>query len=144
MKEISKILIVDDEERVLHLLSLMLMEFGWSVSSTPRPEEALCMVREERYHIAFVDNQLGQMEGIRLIEKMQAIDADLTCVLMSGDLDIERTTHALKKGAAGFLRKPFRVEELLVSIQHCKRTRELREHHRELLADRDRTDPDIS
>lgn len=132
MKESSMILLVDDDERILHLISLMLIEFGWSVSSTSQPEEALRMVREQRYRIAFIDNQLGPMEGIALIEKIREIDEELPCVLMSGDLNIDRTTNALKKGTAGFLRKPFRVEELLVSIDQCNRTRELLERQREL------------
>jgi len=132
MKEPSKILLVDDEERMLHLISLMLIEFGWSVSATSQPEEALRMVREERYRIAFIDNQLGPMEGITLIEKIREIDADLPCVLMSGYLNIDRTTEALKKGTASFLRKPFRVEDLLVSIEQGNKTRELLEHQRAL------------
>lgn len=127
MKKLSRILLVDDEERILHLISLMLIEFGWSVSATSQPEEALRMVQKERHEIAFIDNQLGPMEGITLIEKIHAIDADLPCVLMSGDLNIDRATNALEKGTAGFLRKPFRVEELLVSIEQCNKTRELLE-----------------
>jgi len=135
MEKNAKILVVDDEQQLRQVLSEMLMEFGWSVATTSQPQEALASVRKERYHVAFVDHHLGTMEGLELIEMLQEIDPELPCVLMTGDLNIDSTVQALKKGVAGFLRKPFRVESLLVSIEHANKTREFQQRAQDLLAD---------
>jgi len=135
MEKNAKILIVDDEQQLRQVLSEMLMEFGWSVVTASQPQEALASVRKERYHVAFVDHHLGTMEGLELIEILQEIDPELPCVLMTGDLDIDSTVQALKEGVAGFLRKPFRVESLLVSIEHANKTREFQRRAKDLHGD---------
>ena len=132
MESNSRILLVDDEENLLQVLSLMLLEIGWPAATASCAEDALRMVKEERYQFAIIDNQLGTLSGIDLIDKIGMADPDLPCILMTGDLNVDATTRALKRGAAGFLRKPFRIEELLVSIQQARRERELRQKQREL------------
>jgi DNA-binding NtrC family response regulator len=136
METSSRILLVDDEQNLLHLLSLMLMEFGWAVATASRPGEALHMVQAERFQIAFVDNHLGPIEGIELIGKIQDVDPDLPCILMTGNLSIDVTVNAIRNGVAGVLRKPFRVEDLLVSIEQGKRAREIILQQRKHLLER--------
>jgi DNA-binding NtrC family response regulator len=128
----GKILIIDDEEHIRQILAEMLMQCGWSVASAGTPDEALQLVKAERYVLAIVDNLLGSLEGIELIERIQGTDPELPCVLMGGNLSVDITSEALKKGAAGFLRKPFRVEELLVSIEQAQRMRSLLQQQKDL------------
>ena len=130
----SNILLVDDETRILDLLSIMLRELGCSVKTASHPEEALDLVNTEKFHVAFVDNLLGPVEGIELIGQMSKLDPDLQFVLMSGNPYIEAARDALKKGVSGFLRKPFRVEDLLVSIDQVNRKREIEEQRKEILS----------
>jgi DNA-binding NtrC family response regulator len=134
MEKNSKIMVIDDEPTLRQVISEMLMQFGWSVATASNPDEALAMIEAEQYHMAFVDHHLGSTEGLELIERIQKIDPELPCVLMTGDLNIDATVHALRKGAAGFLRKPFRVESLLVSIEHANKTRDFQRRSKELLA----------
>jgi len=131
---ISKILLVDDEVRILDVMTQMLMELGLDVKATAHPDEAVRLVAEEKFHIAFVDNFLGPVEGIELIEQMGAMDRELQFVIMTGNPDIETAICALKKGVADFLRKPFRIEELLVSIDHVRRRLELEQQRKDLLS----------
>jgi putative two-component system response regulator len=130
----SNILLVDDDARILDVLSCMLRELGCNIKTASGPVEALDLVGREKFHMAFVDNLLGPVEGIDLIGQLGKIDPDLHFVIMTGNPNIETAIHALKKGVSDFLRKPFHVEDLLVSIDHVNRKRELEQQRREMMS----------
>jgi putative nucleotidyltransferase with HDIG domain len=77
---------------------------------------------------------LGPVEGIDLIGKLGKVDPDLHFVIMTGNPDIEMAIHALKKGVSDFLRKPFHIEDLLISIDHVKRKRKLEQQRKEMMS----------
>lgn len=120
-----QILVVDDDETVLKVLSWLLLELGHEVKTAPGPDEARALVRRERFNVAFIDNRLGQVDGIELIKELAELDPELYFILMSGAPDIVAAEIALGKGVCGFLRKPFRVEDVLVSISQADWRRKL-------------------
>lgn len=132
----SKILLVDDEVRILEALACMFKEAGLDVATAATPAEALRLVSEEPFRMAFVDNQLGPMEGMELIEQLRKADPSLQFVIMTGNPNIELALHAIENGIADFLRKPFRFEDLLISIEHVNRKIDLERQKKDLLAGR--------
>jgi len=128
----AKILLVDDEDRVLDILACMFKEIGWDVATAATPAEALRLVSEEPFRMAFVDNYLGSMEGMDLIEQLRKADPNLQFVIMTSNPNIATAINAIKKGVADFLRKPFRFEDLLVSIEHVNRKIELERQKQDL------------
>lgn len=130
----SRIMLVDDEERILEVLACMFKEIGWDVATAATPAEALRLVSEEPFRMAFVDNHIGSMEGLELIEQLRAVDPSLQFVIMTGNPDIETAIKAIKSGIADFLRKPFRFEDLLVCIEHVNRRIDLEQQKKDLLA----------
>jgi len=130
----SRIMLVDDEERILEVLACMFKEIGWDVATAATPAEALRLVSEEPFRMAFVDNHIGSMEGLELIEQLRAVDPSLQFVIMTGNPDIETAIKAIKSGIADFLRKPFRFEDLLVCIEHVNRKIDLEQQKKDLLA----------
>lgn len=135
----ARILLVDDEDRVLDVLTCMFREVGLDVATAATPAEALRFVSEEPFRIAFVDNHLGSMEGMELIDQLRKTDPNLQFVIMTGNPNIETAIRALKNGIADFLRKPFHIEDLLVSIQHVNRKIELEQQKKNLLAGLEQT-----
>lgn len=121
----SRILLVDDEEMILDVIGCMFKEIGLDYATAATPLEALQLVSEGSFRIAFVDHHLGSMEGLELIDQLRKFDPDLQFVIMTGNPDIEAAVRALQNGVADFLRKPFRFEDLLVSIEHVNRKIEL-------------------
>jgi len=128
----AKILLVDDEDRVLDILACMFKEIGWDVATAATPAEALRLVSEEPFRMAFVDNYLGSMEGMDLIEQLRKADPNLQFVIMTSNPNIATAINAIKNGVADFLRKPFRFEDLLVSIEHVNRKIELERQKQDL------------
>jgi putative two-component system response regulator len=133
MDNVSRILLVDDEMNILSVFSDMLRELDCYVRTATRPDEALRLMEEEPFHLAFVDNYLGPIEGIQLIEKMKKIDASLHFVIMTGNPSIELAIDCLQKGVADFLRKPFRIEDVLISIDQVNKKRALEQQRKELV-----------
>jgi len=131
----SNILLVDDEARILDVLSCMLTELGCNVKTASGPDQALDLVGKETFHMAFVDNLLGPMEGLELIGQLGKVDPDLHFVIMTGNPNIETAIHALQQGVSDFLRKPFHFEDLLVSIDHVNRKRELDQQRKILMSE---------
>ncbi len=130
----SKILLVDDEDRILDALACMFREVGWDVATAATPAEARRLVSEESFRMAFVDNHLGSMEGMELIDQLRKVDPNLQFVIMTGNPNIETAIRALKNGIADFLRKPFRFKDLLVSIEYVNRKIDLEQQKKDLLA----------
>lgn len=133
MEKASRILLVDDELNILNVLSDMLREMDCYVRTAATPDEALRLIEEESFHIAFVDNFLGPIEGIHLIEQMNRIDASLHFVIMTGNPSIELAIDCLQKGVADFLRKPFRIKDVLISIDQVNKKRALEQQRKELV-----------
>jgi DNA-binding NtrC family response regulator len=128
----SRILLVDDEDRILDLLACMFREIGLDVATAATPDEALRLVSKEPFRMAFVDNHLGSMEGTELIDQLRKADPNLQFVIMTGNPDIEMAVRSLKEGVADFLRKPFHFEDLLVSVEHVNRTIALERQRQDL------------
>jgi len=130
----ARILLVDDEVRILDALSCMFKEISMDVATAATPAEALRLVSKEKFRMVFVDNYLGPMEGMELIRQLRKVDPNLQFVIMTGNPNIEAAVLALKDGVADFLRKPFRFEDLLVSIEHVNRKIALEQQKKDLLA----------
>jgi putative two-component system response regulator len=129
----ARILLVDDEVRLLETLSMALEDMGCYVRTAPGPDEAMRCAREDTFQIAFVDNFLGPMRGVDLMQQMAKQNPALDFVIMTANPDIDLAVEALKTGASDFIRKPFRIEEMLRSIEYVYRKKALERQRRDLL-----------
>ena len=70
-------------------------------------------------NVLFLDINLPDVTGHELLERIVAIDPQAYVVMLSGNSDKHNITHAMNKGAKGFVAKPFTKEKLLHYIEHC-------------------------
>jgi putative nucleotidyltransferase with HDIG domain len=112
---------------------MALKDMGCYVKTAPGPDEAMRCAREDTFQIAFVDNFLGPMRGVDLMQQLAKLDPALDFVIMTANPDIDLAVESLKTGAADFIRKPFRIEEMLRSIEYVYRKKALERQRRELL-----------
>jgi PAS domain S-box-containing protein len=110
------VLFVDDDSSVREMVAPTLTEHGYQVLTASNGAEALALLGKHGREIRLVltDVDMPVMDGIELIAKLRSRMPDLPVVVMSGTLDVGKT--ALPAGTAGFLTKPFRLEQLLVVI----------------------------
>lgn len=128
------ILIVDDEKRILDAFSLMLGELGHTVKTATGADEAMEIAAEERFDVAFLDQFLGPVLGLDLMEKLLIIRPDLYFVIITANGNTDLAVESLKRGASDFIVKPFFTADLIKSIDYVKRKMTIDLQRRDLLS----------
>ncbi len=112
----GKILVVDDERNLLELIQMGLEQAGYDVVTATDEVEALIQAREQVIDLAVVDLQLVRTDGITLMEQRHLISPGMPVIILTGYGSIESAVEAMKRGAYGYLTKPFDSQVLLFEI----------------------------
>ncbi|MBW1748447.1 MAG: sigma-54-dependent Fis family transcriptional regulator [Deltaproteobacteria bacterium] len=115
----GKILVVDDDRNILHVIQLRLVSGGYHVTMTTGPEEALKLAENEPFDLALIDLKLNGQDGIQLMENIYRINPNIPVIILTAYGTIKSAVNAMKKGAYGYLTKPFDGHELLIQINNC-------------------------
>ena len=133
MTEGMRILLVDDEKRILGIYSGMLEDSGYYVKTSATPENALRLVSEEAFDIVFLDQFLGAATGLGLMKQMAVINPELYFVIITANGSADLAVESLKKGASDFITKPFFIADMIKSIEYVNKKRELDRQKKDLL-----------
>jgi DNA-binding NtrC family response regulator len=101
-----RILVVDDETSIRHVLRSFLGQNGCDVTATATAEEALELLPEAHFHVALVDLVLPGMSGIHLLGEIKRHSPDTEVVLMTAHGSPSTATEAVSLGAFDLLEKP--------------------------------------
>ena len=108
-----RLLIVDDSRIIRSRIQRAVEHFNLDVvGSASNGAKAVEMVRESKPQIVTMDLTMPEMDGIECIEKILEIDSKLLILVVSALADKATAIQAMKKGAHGFLCKPFTEHEL--------------------------------
>ncbi len=113
----AKILVVDDQQSILDVLSIMLKREGYDVVTALSGEEALEIVRTDSIDLAIADIKMMPMDGISVLEAAKRIDPDVVVILMTAYASIQTAIEAMKKGAFEYVMKPFKMDELRLLVE---------------------------
>ncbi len=113
----ANILIVDDEQSILDVLSRMLKQEGYNVLTALSGEEALEIVRNGSIDLAIADLKMTPIDGIALVEGIKRINPDIVVVMMTAYASIQTAIDAMKRGAFEYVIKPFKMDELRLLVQ---------------------------
>ncbi len=134
-----KILIVDDHQPTLALLSAIIKKGGYEPVAVKQGSEALQIIREQDIGVVFTDLVMPGMDGLTLLRETKAVDQDLPVIMMTGQGSVETAVEAMRQGAEDYLSKPIKRGEVLVQIERALEKQKLLQENRELkveLADR--------
>lgn len=109
----KKILIVDDERRQREILELILSEENYKVNTAMSGEQALKMVRQERYDLVLTDLKMSGMDGLQLLQQLLQTDSSIIVILMTAHGSIDSAKEAIRLGAYDYLEKPLEKDKLL-------------------------------
>jgi two-component system response regulator PilR (NtrC family) len=110
----SNLLIVDDEQGIRQLLTLVFERSGHKVRTAAEGRQALALLNDEPADLIISDVRMPDMGGIDLLRSARAIMPDVAVVMMTAYATVETAREAFKLGADDFIQKPFDVEELKV------------------------------
>lgn len=113
----EKLLIVDDEPDMLKLLSMIIREkTPYEVTTTNNPLEALDFVKKGGFDIVIADLKMPGLDGIELLDAVKRVDQDIPVIIMTAYGTVESAAETIEKGGFDFITKPFRKEQILMTI----------------------------
>ena len=117
----GRILVVDDNEDILHAARLLLKRHFTSVQTLSDPTQLAPLVRRGGFDVLLLDMNFTAgaddgSEGLASLSQVLAIDPQAVVVLVTAHSDVELAVAAMKNGAADFVTKPWENERLLATL----------------------------
>lgn len=112
------VLVVDDEEDMCELIALRLEHHGYRVSSEQTVRGGVEVLEREVVDAVLLDLRLENEDGLQLLSEIQMRSLDLPVIVLTAHGTIDTAVEAMKRGAYGFLTKPFDDHELLQKLSH--------------------------
>jgi len=115
----KKVLIVDDEERVVESIAGVLEDEGFRVATARSGEEAIRVFQEERPDVTLLDIWMPGMDGIEILKRLKGIAPERQVIMISGHATISTAMTSVKLGAFDFIEKPLSLDVLLLTIRRA-------------------------
>ena len=114
--EQERILLIDDDEGLLHLLKMRLSAMGFIVTPCTAGQDALDAAKREIFDIAITDLRLRGEDGLDVTEELLRTQPGLPVIILTAHGSIPNAVEAMQRGAFGYLTKPFDDRELKATI----------------------------
>lgn len=117
----ARILFLDDDPLSLKMFSKIMELSGHEAVTTSDAEEALSLAARHRPDLMFTDFQMPEKDGLEVIKALREQEETqrLPVFVVSANAEDNLSERVLEAGGQGFLRKPLRLDALLVTIQNC-------------------------
>ncbi|MGH8503725.1 MAG: sigma 54-interacting transcriptional regulator [Gammaproteobacteria bacterium] len=112
-----RILLVDDDASLLHLLALRLKSAGLEVQTAESGSEALARLPVFKPHVIITDLRMEGMDGMALFDAIHRQYQTLPVIILTAHGSIQEAVAATKRGVFSFLTKPFDSKELLAQVE---------------------------
>jgi two-component system, OmpR family, copper resistance phosphate regulon response regulator CusR len=113
----TRILIAEDEERIVSFLEKGLRSAGYSTLAVPDGIDALSLARDDSFDLLVLDIGLPGIDGHEVLRRMRARGERMPVIILTARAGVEDTVAGLEGGADDYVTKPFRFEELLARIR---------------------------
>ena len=112
----AKILLVDDEPSIRSVLTKILRKKNYEVTPVGSGETAIELLRENEYDLILTDIRMEPVNGLEVLQAARKQSPRSAVVLLTGYGSIKTAVEAMKGGAFDYVTKPFKVDELLVTV----------------------------
>ncbi|MFC1610581.1 response regulator [Myxococcota bacterium] len=120
MAEPVRVLVIDDDPRILDVVSRLLARQDAFVVTKNNSSEAMTLIEKESFDVVIVDYMMPGANGLDVLQRLRAVQPDCPGILMSGKLDVPVLIDAVNRGdVARVLAKPFRREQLAEAVEHA-------------------------
>ncbi len=136
---LRRILVIDDEESLRHMLQLFLTREGFDVVSAATAQAAIAELNSREYDCVLCDVRMPKRSGLDLLDELAQRKHPPTVIMMSAYGSNELALDAMKRGAYDYVSKPFKPDEMLLTLRKAEERERLRRENqslREALASR--------
>ncbi|MSN26353.1 MAG: response regulator [Geobacter sp.] len=128
------ILIIDDEENLRHMLTLMLTRQGYVADSAAHGEKALSCIKDKAYDFILCDIRMPEMDGKTFLARALEQHVNVPIIMMSAYGTVETAVECMKMGAYDFISKPFKKDEIVMVLKKAEERERLKEENSQLRA----------
>ena len=126
------LLIVDDEASMRHMLRLVLEQNRYRVTEAGNGAEAVNLLYREKFDVVLCDIRMPDMDGLTFLDQPEVKALDATLIMMSAYGSIDTALECMKRGAYDYISKPFKPDEVVLTLRKAEERRELRRENLQL------------
>ncbi|HIP38599.1 MAG TPA: sigma-54-dependent Fis family transcriptional regulator [Desulfocapsa sulfexigens] len=134
MTDKRRLLIIDDEENMRHMLSVVTSKAGYQVTMAENGEQALAIQKKAPFPFILCDLKMPKMDGLQFLNALGDDGPQPHIIMMSAYATIDNAVEAMKSGAYDFITKPFKTEEVLLVLEKAASHLDLQEENIRLKA----------
>jgi len=113
----KRLLIIDDEENMRHMLSVVISKAGYQVTMAENGEQALAIQQKAPFPFILCDLKMPKMDGLQFLKSLENHIPQPIIIMMSAYATIDDAVEAMKSGAYDFITKPFKTAEVLLVLE---------------------------
>ncbi len=121
-----RILIIEDEANMRHMLKVLLEKSGFEVSLAADGQEGVDVVGEQDFHFILCDIKMPRMDGMAFLKSASDTVRDTPVIMMSAYGTIDTAIEAMKLGAYDYISKPFKPDEVLLTLKKAEEREKLK------------------
>lgn len=125
----SKILIVDDEEKMRRLLEILLIKGGHEVFQAENGVQALSLLKKQMIDLIITDLKMPQLDGLGLIRQLYEQNSDIPIIVITAYGTVETAVEAMKYGACDYIVRPFELETIEAAVERTLRMRRVQQEN---------------
>jgi two-component system response regulator PilR (NtrC family) len=129
MTEKRTIHIIDDEPIIHEVLGDLLTSEGYAVVNSPNGEDALEKHSSQSFELILLDLLMPGMDGIEVLKRLKKIDPHAVIIIITAYASVESAISAMKMGAFDYVQKPFKHDELLLTVERAIEHKKLQEEN---------------
>lgn len=125
----KRLLVIDDEENMRHMLSTVLAKVGYVVDTASDGSEGLVLIGETHYDFILCDIKMPKMNGMDFLKAARAKLETTTLIMMSAYGTIDTAIEAMKLGAYDYISKPFKTDEVYLTLKKAEERESLKKEN---------------
>lgn len=112
-----KILVIDDEEKILKLLRIQLSKAGYDVKEAKSGKEAFSMLKKQTFETIICDIKMPGISGVEVLEYIKKKHNTIPVIILTGFIEVDMAVEVMKKGAFDYIVKPVKKDEMIVTVE---------------------------
>jgi len=128
----TRVLVVDDEQSMRELLGIMLKQVGYAVTLASGGEAAIETLKTDAFDLVITDLRMRKVDGLAVLRAAKEHSPRTVVLVVTAFASTETAVEAMKLGAYDYVTKPFKLDELRLTIANALERKRLQDENREL------------
>jgi len=125
----KRVLIIDDEKNMRHMLEVLLSKAGYGAQTAADGKRALQLMTESDFDFVLCDLKMPRMDGMAFLGRAKEKYPEKIFIMMSAYGTVETALEAMKDGAYDYISKPFKKDEVLLTLKKAAERERLKEEN---------------